>query len=182
MLHSIITTIQKPTVSVLGLVEKLNEVGGKLIVAGDKKGPASYEAPTGESHHSKSNIQNSSSPNPWPVEFLNFEDQLAMPFELARLLPVGHYARKNLAYLAAIQQGATCIYKTDDDNAPNESWAVRKEELEECRVVSSAENRWVNVYRYFSCENVWPRGLPLDEIRQAVPEVSEMARARQAPI
>lgn len=28
----------------LGLVEKLNEVGGKLIVAGDKKGPASYEA------------------------------------------------------------------------------------------------------------------------------------------
>jgi hypothetical protein len=45
MLHSIITTIQKPTASVLGLVEKLNEVGGKLIVAGDKKGPASYEAP-----------------------------------------------------------------------------------------------------------------------------------------
>lgn len=105
-----------------------------------------------------------------------------MPFELVRLLPVGHYARKNLAYLAAIQQGATCIYETDDDNAPNESWVVRKEEVEECRVVSSAENRWVNVYRYFSCENVWPRGLPLDEIRQAVPEVSEMARARQAPI
>jgi hypothetical protein len=43
MLYSVITTIQKPTASVLGLVEKLNEVGGKLIVAGDKKGPASYE-------------------------------------------------------------------------------------------------------------------------------------------
>jgi len=63
MLYSIITTIQKPTASVLGLVEKLNEVGGKLIVAGDKKGPASYEAPSGEwqvtggeSQHSKSNI------------------------------------------------------------------------------------------------------------------------------
>lgn len=48
MLYSIITTIQKPTASVLGLVDKLNEVGGKLIVAGDKKGPASYEAPSGE--------------------------------------------------------------------------------------------------------------------------------------
>jgi hypothetical protein len=48
MLHSIITTIQKPTASVLGLVEKLNEVGGKLIVAGDKKGPASYEVPSSE--------------------------------------------------------------------------------------------------------------------------------------
>ena len=67
MLYSIITTIQKPTASVLGLVEKLNEVGGKLIVSGDKKGPASYEAPSSESGHPKSNIQNSSSPNPWPV-------------------------------------------------------------------------------------------------------------------
>ena len=79
-----------------------------------------------------------------------------MPFELAQLLPVGHYARKNLAYLAAIQQGATCIYETDDDNAPNENWVVRSEEVEQCRVVSSAENLWVNVYRYFSAENVWP--------------------------
>jgi hypothetical protein len=67
MLYSIITTIQKPTVSVLGLVEKLNEVGGKLIVAGDKKGPASYDAPSSESDHSKSNIQNSTSRSAWPV-------------------------------------------------------------------------------------------------------------------
>ena len=48
MLYSVITTIQKPAASVLGLVKKLNEVGGKLIVAGDKKGPVSYEAPSGE--------------------------------------------------------------------------------------------------------------------------------------
>lgn len=105
-----------------------------------------------------------------------------MPFELARLLPVGHYARKNLAYLAAIKQGATCIYETDDDNAPNESWVVRSEEVEECRVVSSAENRWVNVYRYFSVENVWPRGLPLDEIRNVVPDTARDLSAKRAPI
>ena len=36
MLTSVITTIQEPTASVLGLVEKLNEVGGKLIRKGDK--------------------------------------------------------------------------------------------------------------------------------------------------
>jgi hypothetical protein len=189
MLYSIITTIQKPTASVLGLVEKLNEVGGKLIVAGDKKGPASYEAPSGEwrvtggeSQHSKSNIQNSSSPNPWPVGFLSLEDQLAMPFELARLLPVGHYARKNLAYLAAIQQGATCIYETDDDNAPIEHWMVRQEEVSNCRVVEANANRWVNVYRYFSKENIWPRGLPLDEIRNEVPEAAMDSSAKRAPI
>ena len=182
MLYSIITTIQKPTASVLNLVGKLNEVGGKLIVAGDKKGPASYEAPSSESGHSKSNIPNPSSPNAWPVEFFSLEDQLAMPFELARLLPVGHYARKNLAYLAAIQQGAPCIYETDDDNAPNENWVVRSEEVEQCRVLSSAENRWVNVYRYFSTENVWPRGLPLDEIRKPVVELVPMSAPKRAPI
>jgi hypothetical protein len=182
MLYSIITTIQKPTASVLDLVGKLNEVGGKLIVAGDKKGPADFNPPSGESDHSKSNIPNPSSLNAWPVEFLSLEDQLAMPFELARLLPVGHYARKNLAYLAAIRQGATCIYETDDDNAPNESWVVRSEEVEECRAASRAENRWVNVYRYFSAENVWPRGLPLDEIRKPVLDLVLMSTPKRAPI
>jgi hypothetical protein len=180
MLYSIITTIQKPTASVLALVGKLNEVGGKLIVAGDKKGPADFNPPSGESDHSKSNIPNPSSPSAWPVEFLSLEDQLAMPFEMARLLPVGHYARKNLAYLAAIRQGATCIYETDDDNAPNESWVVRSEEVEECRAASRAENRWVNVYRYFSAENVWPRGLPLDEIRKPVLDLVPMSTPKRA--
>ena len=173
MLYSVITTIQNPTASVLGLVKKLNEVGGKLIVAGDKKGPANFHPPRtdpdGIKRHNSTG-RGSKLEGRWPVEFFSLEDQLAMPFVLARLLPVGHYSRKNLAYLAAMQEGATCIYETDDDNAPNESWLVRKEEVEECRVVASVENRWVNVYRYFSAENVWPRGLPLDEIRQAVPE------------
>lgn len=187
MFTSVITTIQKPTASVLGLVEKLNEVGGKLIVAGDKKGPADFHPPGGEwrvtsGESGDSTEHGSKLEDRWPVEFLSLEDQLGMPYELTNLLPVGHYARKNLAYLAAIQQGATCIYETDDDNAPNESWVVREEEVEECRVVASDENRWVNVYRYFSSENVWPRGLPLDEIRQRVPEPSIKNRPKRAPI
>jgi hypothetical protein len=223
MLYSIITTIQKPTASVLGLVEKLNEVGGKLIVAGDKKGPADFHPPgtedgpveygshsTGErglmadgrlapgdrrseigdqrqqglldaGHSSLVSSPKAGSSN-WPVEFLSLEDQLAMPFELARLLPVGHYARKNLAYLAAIHQGASCIYETDDDNAPNEQWVVRDEVVANCRVVEADENRWVNVYRYFSKENVWPRGLPLDEIRKEIPEAATDYSAKRAPI
>lgn len=186
MLYSVITTIQKPTASVLGLVGKLNEVGGKLIVAGDKKGPPSYDVPSGgwpvtggwAREKNPDNLNGDCS----SVIFLSLEDQLAMPFELARLLPVGHYARKNLAYLAAIQQGATCIYETDDDNAPNENWMVRKELVEECRIVSSTAHRWVNVYQYFSAENIWPRGLPLDEIRRPVPETSSVNGQKLAPI
>jgi hypothetical protein len=185
MLYSVITTIQKPTASVLGLVNSLKKIGGKLIVAGDRKGPTDFHPPRTdsdgiESHNSSG--QGSKIADRWPVEFLSLEDQLAISYELARLLPVGHYARKNMAYLAAIQQGATCIYETDDDNAPNENWVVRSEEVEACRVVVSDENRWVNVYRYFSTENVWPRGLPLDEIRQAVPEVLIDNIRKRAPI
>lgn len=199
MFYSVITTIQKPTASVLSLVQKLHEVGGKLIVAGDKKGPADFQPPGGEWRPSFAlrgsgvamvtggesgcaTVQGSKIGDRWPVDFLSLEDQLAMPFQLARLLPVGHYARKNLAYLVAIQQGATCIYETDDDNAPNENWKVRNEEIKECRLVPSSENRWVNVYRYFSAENVWPRGLPLDEIREPLPEASIFNTAKRAPI
>ena len=182
MLYSVITTIQNPTASVLGLVGKLNEVGGKLIVAGDKKGPADFHPPSDVSDDSKSSIQNLSLSKAWPVEFLSFEDQLAMPFELARLLPAGHYARKNLAYLAAIQQGAACIYETDDDNAPNDHWVVRNEEVQGYRVVEKSADRWVNVYRNFSQENIWPRGLPLDEIRKPTAQTVALSGRKRAPI
>jgi hypothetical protein len=195
MLYSVITTIQKPTASVISLVRKLQEVGGKLIVAGDKKGPASYEVTIGElrvasgggvtapdSSANTLDTGRSTLDSSTPVEFLSLEDQLAMPFELARLLPVGHYARKNLAYLAAIHQGASCIYETDDDNAPNEQWVVRDEVVANCRSVAENENRWVNVYRYFSNENIWPRGLPLDEIRNEVPEAAMDSSPKRAPI
>ncbi len=168
MLYSVITTIQPPTLSVIRLARELQLIGGKLIVAGDKKGPASYGAPGAE-------------PN-WPVEFLSLDAQLALPHELGRLLPTGHYARKNLGYLVAIAQGASCIYETDDDNAPNENWTLRSESVSGARVVGKASDRWVNVYRYFSAENVWPRGLPLDEIRGPLPDTVVTAEAKNAPV
>jgi hypothetical protein len=34
---------------------------------------------------------------------------------------------------------------------------------------------WVNVYRYFSESNIWPRGLPLDRIRQTPAKRSTLA-------
>ena len=84
MLYSIITTIQEPTASVHGLVARLAATDGKLIVAGDTKGPFSFEGPPGE---------------PWPVIFLSIEDQQDGRFSLAENLPTKHYARKNIAYL-----------------------------------------------------------------------------------
>jgi len=175
MLYSVITTIQPPTTSVLRLVDKLETAGGKLIVAGDKKGPPDYADP-------RDVRPTTAATATWPVEFLSLQAQQSLPFDLGRLLPVGHYSRKNIAYLTAIQQGAGCIYETDDDNAPDDRWRVREVEVAACRSVPGTDHRWVNVYRYFSEANIWPRGLPLDEIRVPLPGTTHAAGAKPAPI
>lgn len=164
MLVSVITTIQEPTRCVEQLVAKLFECGGQLVVAGDTKGPTSF---------------NSSAVH-WPVEFLDIKDQESAGFAITKDLPTKHYARKNVAYLQAIRNGADCIYETDDDNAPNEHWAERSEVVESARHVTKPG--WNNVYRYFSEENIWPRGLPLDEIVKPTPPTESKDVAIRCPI
>lgn len=167
MLYSVITTIQEPTPSVFGLVSKLVDIDAKLIVAGDTKGPARFDGRDGHD---------------WPVNFLSISDQNDGRFKLAENLPTRHYARKNIAYLQAISEGASCIYETDDDNTPNRSWHARQEVIRDGLILKEDKKRWVNVYRYFSKENIWPRGLPLDEIRVDAPVASVLSGSRRAPI
>lgn len=167
MLFATITTIQSPTSSVYQLVSRLVESDSTLIIAGDTKGPPDFRP---------------SEDRDWPVIFLSIEDQMSSPYLLASDLPTKHYARKNIAYLEAIQSGATCIYETDDDNAPNEVWAPREEVIGDCRVLGESAPRWVNVYGYFSEENIWPRGLPLDEIRKELPSIQNVDCSRRAPV
>jgi hypothetical protein len=73
--------------------------------------------------------------------------------------PRNHYARKNLGYLYAMQAGAECIAETDDDNLPYPSFL--KNVAEEMRARTVLGSGWVNVYRFFTYSNVWPRGFPL---------------------
>jgi len=127
MLVAVLTTIQKPTRCVIRLSERIAAAGGSLIVAGDRKSPAHFDV--------------------MGAQLLTLDAQAAMGFELARDLPENHYARKNIAYLAAIQRGATCVYETDDDNAPNGGWKVRDRETH-ARVC--AQRPWANVYHLLS--------------------------------
>jgi hypothetical protein len=137
---AIITTIQEPTPSVRGLLAALQRVGGNLLVIGDKKGPATFTASA--------------------AEFIPLEGQLRLPFQLAPLLPVGHYARKNLGYLVAISRQAPFIYETDDDNTPNDLWQVRTLATRAQKIIPRP---WANVYRLFrNADLIWPRGFPLD--------------------
>lgn len=151
-LFAVITTIQQPTESVRRLLSRLRENNASLIVIGDKKGPASY--------------------NVAGAEFFNIEAQLELEFVLASKLPTGHYTRKNLGYLIAMKRGAQCIYETDDDNAPQANWAARKEIIE---AVPVKESSWVNVYRLFSSQLIWPRGFPLDALAASFKQAPAMA-------
>lgn len=161
-LSSVITTIQRPTESVCNLARRLVAVNANLIVVGDKKGPPDYDVEG--------------------ARFLSLADQLDSDFKLARTLPAGHYARKNIGYLVAISQGASCIYETDDDNAPLDTWQPHAETVRAARVDARG---WVNVYRFFSDERIWPRGFPLDALSDSFskpPSLAEETIAVQAPI
>lgn len=161
-LFAVLTTIQEPTPSVMSLVKRLSQNGGKLVVAGDRKGPASFDLEG--------------------VEFLSLAAQLESDFDLARKLTTGHYARKNIGYLAAIKQHASCIYETDDDNAPLDNWEPRAETV---GAVAVRERGWVNVYRLFSEARIWPRGFPLAALSDSflsLPSLAEETTAVEAPI
>ena len=144
MLKSVITTIQEPTAAVKALARAMGQAADALIVVGDRKGPMSFELEG--------------------CQFLDLEQQLALPFTLARLLPEGHYARKNIGYLQAIQLGASCLYETDDDNAPLATWKPRCLEVE---AASTRQQGWVNAYAWFAEDQIWPRGFPLDAIQES---------------
>lgn len=114
-----------------------------FIVIGDAKSPSGFD------------LEN--------CEFYSLELQKALPFKLAQSLPESKYSRKNLGYLLAMQQGADTIIETDDDNFPTAAfWNVRTPKRT-CRL--TAEERWINVYRYYTAENIWPRGFALEHLR-----------------
>jgi hypothetical protein len=94
-------------------------------------------------------------------------------FGFAAACPTRHYARKNIGYLEAIRRGATVIIETDDDNFPRKPFFAPRARVAMARLV--AANGWVNVYKYFTDAEIWPRGLPLDEVRGTIPDIESAA-------
>lgn len=137
-LRAVITTITEPAEGAVRLAGLLEGTGGRLIVVGDRKGPARFDLPG--------------------CRFLSLADQAKLPFRLARALPTDHYARKNIGYLLAVLDGAGCIYETDDDNIPSADWKPRALAVDALKLPLRP---WLNAYRFFSDESIWPRGFPL---------------------
>lgn len=95
-------------------------------------------------------------------DFFSLERQASTGLRFAQACPKRHYARKNIGYLLAISQGAEIIVETDDDNFPRAAfWRDRVRTLP---APVAAQAGWLNAYAYFSDENIWPRGLPLDAV------------------
>ncbi len=155
-----VTTINPPGNSMKLLADAIARTSGNFLVIGDKKGPVDFHLPG--------------------ARLFPLSVQMEMPFRLARLLPVGHYARKNLGYLVAMNEGAPTIFETDDDNGPTDRWTTRAL-LIEAETISA--RGWFNVYSLFSDDLLWPRGFPLAEIRRpGAPQVARKIEQIEAPI
>ena len=148
--YIVITTINQPSEAVR---EFSRRDGYRLIVAGDKKTPAGWQCDN--------------------VDFFSVERQDASEYELRKTLPYNHYCRKMFAYLEAIRSGADVIVDSDDDNLPKADWAFPEFE-QECNWIG--ENLgFINIYKLYSRQRIWPRGLPLTRINNGVPQSAMVA-------
>lgn len=137
----VVTTINKPT-EAISVISKLCKEGWNAVVVGDTKTPADWHAEG--------------------VHFLSVGQQKEMFGDLCELIPYRHYSRKNLGYLYAMAHGAEIILETDDDNVPYPEFGKNIHRKIKGRKLQA--NGWANVYKAFTSANIWPRGLPLDEI------------------
>ncbi len=120
-------------------------------------------------------IGDTKSPNDFQLEgcdFWGIDRQSTLPFDLAKITPKKHYSRKNLGYLLAIQNGATELVETDDDNIPREEFWTDKQREVKSHAFENAG--WVNVYHYFTKHKIWPRGFPLEELQNKQIELSSL--------
>jgi len=145
----VITTINKPTKAISKFAQWKN---WHVVVIGDRKSPPVWKCEG--------------------VTYLNIEDQYSHSSlsSLAKAIPENTYVRKMLGYAYAIQNGATAILETDDDNIPyDDAESVLEETLKLKNNSSykrlSGDLGWLNIYQRFSDQKCWPRGFPIEFVR-----------------
>jgi hypothetical protein len=123
-----------------------------FILIGDKKSPKDF--------------------NLLGCDYYSTERQQTLSLELAKVLPFEHYSRKNLGYLVAMSHRADKIIETDDDNYPlSNFWNNRTRQVNAHLLIDKG---WVNIFKYFTQANIWPRGFSLENINDKLPELNEI--------
>ena len=138
----IITSISAPNDAMKAFAEGCGRNNIDFIMIGDTKTPKDFQLEG--------------------CRFAGIEEQRNLPFKIAKLLPEKHYGRKNLGYLLAKQKAV--IIETDDDNLPKAGFWKKEPDQIKARLIE--EKGWVNAYKYFSQDNIWPRGFPLEELKK----------------
>jgi hypothetical protein len=152
-LSLVVTSIAAPNAILRALAQGASSRGIPFLVIGDEKSPATFQLDG--------------------CAFYSLAEQRKLDFKFAAKCPTRHYARKNIGYLQAIRDGAQIIIETDDDNFPEDPfWSARQRRVS---VPTSTNAGWMNVYRYFTEANIWPRGLPLDRVLSQLPAFESLA-------
>ncbi len=157
----VVTTINAPNAVLREIARGCASAAWDFLVIGDTKSPADFSLAD--------------------ADFYSVERQLKTGGRFAALCPTRHYARKNIGYLLAVGRGAPFLLETDDDNIPRPAWFTRERSAEiTAPRLELPTPGWVNAYGYFSDAPIWPRGLPLDAIRDALPAAYETLPAGTA--
>lgn len=152
----VVTSIASPNAVLKELAQGAIKNGFEFIVIGDVPSPKTFTLDG--------------------CRFYGLNEQAKLAFDFASLCPTRHYARKNIGYLIALYEGAEIIVETDDDNFPRQDfWRPRVREQDAPTVEGVG---WLNVYRYFSDANIWPRGLPLTEVNLTPPAFDTLRKMK----
>jgi hypothetical protein len=135
----VVTSINYPTRSLQAFARMED---AKLVVVGDLKTPEPYALTN--------------------AAFFSIAEQDRMFPTFSKAVPRNHYGRKMLGYLHAITEGMEVIYDTDDDNAPNKNWSCPA--FTGAYPSCSSSDLFFNIYKRYTAEHIWPRGLPLSAV------------------
>lgn len=155
----LLTTINFPHPRFLEWLEEFS----MAVVVGDKKTPHEEWEHLASTHDR--------------ITYLSPSRQESLFPQLSEALGWNSYARKNTGYAYIYSLGFKNIFETDDDTFPRSELnvvlsRVMKSEVQAKVPVSYVEQEaglelWWNPYDYFASEaDVWPRGLPLNQIRK----------------
>ncbi|KAL3858129.1 hypothetical protein ACJMK2_012740 [Sinanodonta woodiana] len=103
------------------------------------------------------------------VVFLEPDDHGKLYPAISNTLPWKHFGRKNIGYIYAIHHGAEYIWDFDDDNVGliDTGMLTLKTNFKYHIPCSGLSKPMINPYPYFGVNETysWPRGFPLEEIR-----------------
>ncbi|KAL3879495.1 hypothetical protein ACJMK2_031791 [Sinanodonta woodiana] len=166
---AVVTTIFKPSESVRFIVENPNWC---VVIVADK------QTQSRDSYMSELEYKGEK------VVFLEPGDHERLYPTISKALPWKHFGRKNIGYIYSIHHGAEYIWDFDDDNVGliNLTMLTAKTNFSYEIPCSGKSTTMINPYPYFGVSETysWPRGFPLEEIRN--PNVTPVLCKSKVPM